>query len=511
LYDWFIERHGHHMKTSPLSKILAVLGFFLLGIYIAVLVFLLYKYTTNPNSTRTSSLMIKEEYREPSIHSILAGNSDDSSIYTAHGSSLNTQDSSTLDKNYRDPLVTLKGNGEDQVTVLIYLNGSNLETDYGCATTDIKEMLNADLNDKVSVLIQTMGTLEWQDYDIASDHTQRYLIEDHDLVLVDDSLGQEDCTDPKTLSDFINWSEKNYPADRYILILWNHGGGSVEGFGYNQWGRYSDSLTLDEMQTALKDGGVSFDFIGMDSCIMSSIEICYALYDYCDYMILSEDFESSLGWYYKGWLSKLADNTSIDTVSLAKIIIDDMVEANEKNHLQGMSSTLALIDQKYVPVLFDEWKNFAYANTEELLACNYSREVVRSGRPLSIRRKHSLLMKVDSEMQEYYITDMLAVVASINSAYSKSMTIHLNNAIAYYNYTDNNSGLTGLSVTLPYGDRSFYRDQVKIYQLCGFDKEYIEWLEQFTSVTGEPESYEDNNYDVNIDDEGGFIGGSGLW
>lgn len=499
------------MKTSPLKKTLAILGSIILGFYIIVLVILLYQYTTNPRMTTTSSLMVKEEYQGFSRHAILTGDPNDPTIITGNFTSPNMQGPSVYEKLYRDPLVTLKGDGKDQVTVMVYINGSNLETDYGSATTDINEMVDADLNDKVSVVIQTMGTLEWQDFDIASDHTQRYLIEDHDLVLVDDSLGQEDCTDPKTLSDFIVWSAKEYPADRYILILWNHGGGSVEGFGYNQWGRYSDSLTLDEMQTALKDGGVLFDFIGMDSCIMSSIEICYALYDYCDYMILSEDFESSLGWYYKGWLTALANNTSIDTVSLGKIIVDDMVEANEKNHREGMSSTLALIDQKYVPTLFEEWKNFAYANTEELLACNYSREVIRSGRPLSIRRKHSLLVKVDSEMQEYYITDMLAVVASINSAYSKTMTSHLNNAIAYYNYTDNNAGLTGLSVTLPYGDRSFYRDQKKIYTLCGIDAEYIEWLEQFTSVTDDPDTYDENGHDVDIDTEGGFIGGEGLW
>lgn len=499
------------MKTSPLKKTLAILGSILLCVYIIVLVILLYRYTTNPRMTNTSSLMVKEEYQGFSGHAILTGDPDNPVIITGNTSSPYMQGPSVYEKLYRDPLVTLKGNGEDQVTVMFYVNGSNLETDYGSATTDINEMVAADLNDKVSVVIQTMGTLEWQDFGIASDHAQRYLIEDHDLVLVDDSLGQEDCTDPKTLSDFIVWSAKEYPADRYILILWNHGGGSVEGFGYNQWGRYSDSLTLDEMQTALKDSGVLFDFIGMDSCIMSSIEICYALYDYCDYMILSEDFESSLGWSYKGWLTALADNTSIDTLSLAKIIIDDMVEANEKNHREGMSSTLALIDQKYVPTLFEEWMNFAYANTEELLACNYSREVIRSGRPLSIRRKHSLLMKVDSELQEYYITDMLAVVASINSAYSKTMTVHLNNAIAYYNYTDNNSGLTGLSVTLPYGDRSFYRDQKKIYTLCGIDAEYIEWLEQFTSVTDDPNTYDENNHDIDIDAGGGFIGGEGLW
>lgn len=499
------------MKTSPLKKFLAILGSVILCIYIVTLVILLYKYTENPRMVNTSSLMIKEEYHDFSMSVVPTGDTDDPAPHTGHAASSPIQGPSAYEKLYRDPLVSLKGNGEDQVTIMVYMNGSNLESDYGSATTDISEMVAADLNDKVSVVIQTMGTLEWQDFNIASDHTQRYLVEDHDLVLVDDTLEQEDCTDPKTLSDFIIWSAKKYPADRYFLILWNHGGGSVEGFGYNQWGRYSDSLTLDEMQTALEDGGVVFDFIGMDSCIMSSIEICYALYDYCDYMILSEDFESSLGWYYKGWMTELAKNTSIDTVSLAKIIIDDMVEANEKNHHEGMASTLSLIDQKYMPKLFEEWKNFAYANTEELLACNYSREVIRSGRPLSIRRKHSLLMKVDSEMQEYCITDMLALVASINSTYSKQMTVHLNNAIAYYNYTDKNAGLTGLSVTLPYGDRSFYRDQKKIYTLCGIDAEYIEWLEQFTSVKDTPASYEESSPEVDINSNGGFIGGEGLW
>ncbi len=502
------------MKSSPFKKILAVLASILLCTYIGVLVFLLYKYTENPRPYNTTSLMIKETYHNLCMSPGSTGNADDPGTYTAHAGFSSIQGSSPNEKIYRDPLVTLKGNGKDQVTVMIYMNGSNLESNYGSATTDINEMLSADLSEKVSVVIQTMGTRKWQDYDIASDHAQRYLIKDHDLVLVDDSLDQEDCTDPRTLSDFISWSEKNYPADRYILILWNHGGGSVDGFGYNEWGRYSDSLTLDEMQSALEDGGVAFDFIGMDSCIMSSIEICYALYDYCDYMILSEDFESSLGWNYKGWLTELAKNTSIDTVSLGKIIIDDMVEANEKNHRDGMASTLALIDQKYIPTLFEEWEKFAYANTEKLLARNYSCEVIRSGRPLSIRRKHSLLIKVDSELQQYYVTDMLAVVASINSTYSKAMTIHLNNAIAYYNYTDNNAGLTGLSVTLPYGDRSFYRSQKKIYTLCGIDSEYIEWLEQFTSVTDDPTSYEENSYNNNTtgtDSTGGFIGGGGLW
>ncbi len=38
-------------------------------------------------------------------------------------------------------------------------------------------------------------------------------------------------TDPGTLAGYIRWCAENYPASRYELILWDHGGGSVSGYG----------------------------------------------------------------------------------------------------------------------------------------------------------------------------------------------------------------------------------------------------------------------------------------
>ncbi|MBR1471187.1 MAG: hypothetical protein IJ600_06050 [Lachnospiraceae bacterium] len=369
----------------------------------------------------------------------------------------------------RQPLVTPIGNGQDTVTIMIYMNGSNLETDYGFATDDIREMLKAPYSDRVNIVIETLGTQEWQKFGIANDHTQRWLLQEDDLLLADDSLRQLDCTVPETLSDFITWSAANYPADRYFLILWDHGGGAVDGFGWDQFQNYNAALTIDEMQTALKESGVLFDFIGMDACIMSSIEICYALYDYCDYCILSEDFESALGWSYEGWLTALTENTSLDTVSLATILIDDMVYANQKSH-DGDSSTLALIDERYIPSAFESWMNFAYANEAALLTTNFSREVARTGRARP---------RVSSDLTEYYITDMLAMAVSIDSKLTKGLVSRLAAAVAYYNCTDDNIGLTGLSVTLPYGDNRFYHSLEKVYANVGIDKRYVEWLSKF--------------------------------
>ena len=383
----------------------------------------------------------------------------------------------------RQPLVTPRGNGEDTVTVMVYMNGSNLETDYGFATQDIKEMLKAPYSEQVNIVIETLGTKKWQNYGIMNDHTQRFILDENDVLLVDDTLDQEDCTDPDTLTDFITWSAKNYPADRYFLILWDHGGGAVDGFGWDQYRRYDASLTIDELQQSLKESGVVFDFIGMDACIMSSIETCYAVCDYCDYCILSEDFESALGWSYEGWLTALAENTSIDTVSLGTILVDDMVAANKSNRMEGDSSTLALIDERYIPSAFDSWMTFAYANEAALLTTNFSREVARTGRALPPCR-------VSSDLQEYYITDMLALAVSIDSRETKGLVSRLAAAVAYYNCTDDNMGLTGLAVTLPYGDNSFYSSMERVYANVGIDKRYVEWLSKFLENADSSEYYD---------------------
>lgn len=372
----------------------------------------------------------------------------------------------------RQQLVTPLGDGKDTVTVMVYINGSNLETDDGYATEDISEMLKAPYSDQVNIVIETLGTKKWHNYGIMNDHTQRFILDENNMLLVDDSLEQLDCTDPDTLTDFITWSAEKYPADRYFLILWDHGGGSVDGFGWDQYQRYDASLTTDEIQSAIRESGITFDFIGMDACIMSSIEFCYALYDFCDYCILSEDFESALGWSYEGWLTALAENTSIDTKSLATILIDDMVEANKSNRYEGSSSTLALIDERYIPSAFDSWVNFAYANEAALLTTNFSREVARSGRALPACR-------VSSDLKEYYITDLLALAVSIDAKETKGLVSRLAAAVAYYNCTDDNTGLTGLAVTLPYGDNRFYSSLEQVYANIGIDKRYVEWLSKF--------------------------------
>lgn len=399
----------------------------------------------------------------------------------------------------RDKQVTLSGDGSDQVTILIYCNGSNLESEDGEATSDLEEIVEAGYSDQVNILVQTMGTSSWSDtFGIASDHSQIYQVTKNGLELVNDNLEQLDCTAPETLSDFIAWGAQNYPADRYILQFWDHGGGPVYGFGYDEFQDESAALTIDEMQSALQTAGVYFDFIGMDCCLMSSLELCCALYDYCDYMILSEDFESGLGWSYTKWIKALYDNPSIATTELGKVIIDSMVSANEQDSYNGDESILSLIDEGTMKLLYSAWTEFAYANEDTLLENNYSQKVMSKGRALPLRNDWFSDWLDESSSQEtytmsdYYISDIMSLASTIDSKESEALSSALSNTILYSNSTEGESSLTGLSVTLPYSDSDFYDSLSTIFTNCGIDSTYIKWLGNFVSAEGTTSFY---NYD----------------
>ncbi len=89
--------------------------------------------------------------------------------------------------------------------------------------------------------------------------------------------------DAETLKKFIQYCKANYPADKYVLIISNHGGGTrsvksssssitkeicqdvTNGNDYMYTGEISDILTSSE----------SVDVMVLDACLMGSVEFAY--------------------------------------------------------------------------------------------------------------------------------------------------------------------------------------------------------------------------------------------
>ena len=402
-------------------------------------------------------------------------------------------DNSYVDAAIRDPFVTLKGDGTDTVTVMIYMNGSDLESNYGSATSDLKEMLNATLSENMNVIIQTGGTRKWHSEGISNKRSQRFMIRDHKLVLLDDSLPQLDITAPATLSDFITFCSTNYPADRNILIMWDHGGGPVYGFGVDENNNdpYA-ALTLDEIQAALATANVKFEMIGFDACLMGTLETACALYNYSDYLIASEDFESGDGWEYQNWLSLLGYNSSTPIADVGKVAVDDFIAESRSADSEGI---LALIDLRYARLLFSTWENFAYANEDDLLSQNYNMEMQKTGRAGGRFSRPSGLWDYMfggvTTLDEYYnCVDLMALAKTMETEESKALSSALAYSLVYCSATEGDKNMTGLSVTLPYYDESFYAETSDVFSHCGFDDDYITFLGKFAAAEG---SYYDWN------------------
>ena len=281
-------------------------------------------------------------------------------------------------KGSRSKYTKLKGNGRDTVTIMVYMCGTDLEANAGLATSDLKEMASADIADNVNVLVYTGGCSRWRNDVVSSSVNQIYQVGGGGLRRLVDNDGDRAMTDPATLSRFIKWCAQNYPANRNELIFWDHGSGSLSGYGYDQKHSREGSMDLSEIRDAVKNGGVKFDFIGFDACLMATVENALALSDYADYLIASEETEPGTGWYYTNWLSDLSSDTGMSTTSLGRRIIDDFIEVSNKQ-ARGQSTTLSLVDLAELSNTFPE-KFSAFSESASSLIENKEFKTVSTAR-----------------------------------------------------------------------------------------------------------------------------------
>lgn len=235
-----------------------------------------------------------------------------------------------------------------QWTVLLYMCGTDLESEGGAATDNLLELQEVQYDDSVNFIIQTGGTNTWQNDLIDPGYLQRFKSDADGLTFLDQrklaSMG-----DPSTLSDFLKWGIESYPADRYMVLFWNHGGGSIAGIEFDEVFD-SDSLTLPELGEAFKEVGQQFEIIGFDTCLMSTLENASTISEYGNYMVASEEYEPGGGWAYTDWTQYLMDHPGANGKMVGKQICDTYYSKCEYSGDDDMA-TLAVVDLKKIPAL----------------------------------------------------------------------------------------------------------------------------------------------------------------
>lgn len=362
-----------------------------------------------------------------------------------------------------------QGNASDTYTLMLYMCASDLESECGFATEDLNEIMYGYTAGNLNVIVQTGGTAEWQNTVVADDRCQRYRVTEDGLELVDDSLGMQNMADSATLTDFIQYCSSNYAADHYGLVLWDHGGGVVGGYGYDEnFG--GDSMSLTEMSRALGDASVHLDMLGFDACLMANFETCLMAAPYADYLIASEEPEPGCGWYYTDWIGKLSENCGIPPKRYGRQIIDDYITESGWDS-PSMYSTLGMFDlqqvtQKLLPAL----SQFSDDAVQQLSAGEYRR--------ISQSRSNTRAV-YQSELDHI---DLLDYAQHSQSKTADQLEQAVSDCVVYYRETENGSGDNGLSILFPYYDLSALDMLEEMYQTLGYDDAYPAFLEQFANV-----------------------------
>ncbi|MGN0596148.1 MAG: clostripain-related cysteine peptidase, partial [Ruminiclostridium sp.] len=245
-------------------------------------------------------------------------------------------------------------------SVFVYMCGSDLESEDGSASADIKEILSVDYPENVNIIIETGGTNYWNNRSISAKKIQRFDTHDQKLTLVDEK-SLSNMGSAETFRDFLEWGVENYPAANMGVILWNHGGGPVDGICFDELYDY-DSLTLSEMNSALSRVSENmtdkFEFIGFDACLMASVEVASMLVPYADYMIASEQSEPGSGWDYNGIGAYLAENPDCNGEQLGKVICDTYFEKCSQGYYDE-DITMSLTDLSKIDDLLIKFNSAA--------------------------------------------------------------------------------------------------------------------------------------------------------
>ena len=228
-------------------------------------------------------------------------------------------------------------------TLMIYICGDNNLS--GAMNSDIDEMENAygNLTSNLDIVLCVDGSASYGGYDDeAGNHsdTRYYHLSGggngSDGIINEtaiQTLGEANMADPQTLIDFVDWAEKDYPADEYGLIIWNHGAGWAKS-ELTQKGGVSDDTDGDFMSGAAGEWrdamlgarqqiGQDFYFIGHDLCVMAYMEVLWDEYDLAEMIVGSEANEPFDGWYYDQFVTSLATSNPNTHAELGNQIVAD--------------------------------------------------------------------------------------------------------------------------------------------------------------------------------------------
>ncbi len=258
----------------------------------------------------------------------------------------------------------------DGWTVMVYMAGDNSLSPV--MPYDINEMEeglynaltagNAGIQEelKILVLADAKGSNNTTLYLISPDNSSSSIASS---VLYADFIvdNEVNMADPDILQAFIEYGLDNYASTKNALVMWNHGNGARSIDSGSEISKQiaedetsgGDIMYMDEVQQAISSalGSSMLDIIGIDACLMGTVEIAYEFRNLADYYAASPASEWGYGWDYSELFGSGLFNTAGDIPSAQELAVEIVTQFQASTSSSTYQNTMTAVDLSYVDEL----------------------------------------------------------------------------------------------------------------------------------------------------------------
>lgn len=369
------------------------------------------------------------------------------------------------------------GGTKSKWTVLVYINAANDLYSFSTLNMNQMEQVAGNASNVRFVVQWKQSTSEFAGSSF--DGTRRYLVKPDNTNNIASQLLTSNMTEgngtpldmgkASNLLDFIKWGKANFPADRYALVIWNHGNGwrrdllkdlPTRGFSYDD--QSNNSIQTWQMDQAL--GTEKFDIIAWDCSLMQMTEIAYEMRNNTDYVVGSEESPPGEGYPYNTVFAPFRDTPDASSEVLARSFVDATLAVPE---YASRKITQSVVRTSTLPNLVTALDSLAVALNANQQAVKPTLEDIRvNGKSFSFATNYRYYFDVIDICQR--LEAVSSTPQAVKTAAANVRAVFPTTVI-HEGHNANSAGSNGLALDLSTG--SYFSSAQGDYRLLKFAKD----------------------------------------
>jgi len=164
--------------------------------------------------------------------------------------------------------------------------------------------------------------------------------------------------------DFMVWGMTNYPAKKYVVLFWDHGGGYIFGEDDTGGTAYMTNTEIREgIKTGMDDAGIEkIDLLVLYACLMATYESLLEFGDLADYYVASEESIYGFRW---NWLGDLHNDPTVGPLDISQYFVDHFL-VNYATPGQQDTQTISVWDFSHRTAFIDAWEDLVGLMSDNL-------------------------------------------------------------------------------------------------------------------------------------------------